>query len=57
MKFPTGKNDDDVDTASMIGRALDEAHPAVVTVKKTDPPRDRWARAFEDRGEESWKVA
>lgn len=57
LKFPTGKNDDDVDTASMIGRALDEAHPAVVTVKKTDPPRDRWARAFEDRGEESWKVA
>ncbi|MGX9694422.1 terminase large subunit domain-containing protein [Achromobacter anxifer] len=57
LKFPTGKNDDDVDTASMIGRALDEAHPAIVTVKKQEPPRDRWARAFEDRGEESWKVA
>ncbi len=41
LVFPAGKHDDDVDTASLIGRAIDQAHPAIVTtqVKK---PRDRW---------------
>lgn len=32
LSFPAGKHDDDVDTASMIGRALDQAHPAIVPV-------------------------
>lgn len=30
LMFPAGKHDDDVDTASLIGRALDEMHPAIV---------------------------
>ena len=30
LVFPAGKHDDDVDTAGMIGRALDQAHPAIV---------------------------
>jgi predicted phage terminase large subunit-like protein len=30
LVFPAGKHDDEVDTASMIGRALDMAHPAIV---------------------------
>ncbi|HEX8415237.1 MAG TPA: terminase family protein [Sphingomicrobium sp.] len=30
LMFPAGKHDDDVDTASLIGRALDDMHPAIV---------------------------
>lgn len=30
LSFPAGKHDDDVDTASLMGRALDMAHPAIV---------------------------
>jgi len=30
LAFPAGKHDDDVDTAGMIGRALDQAHPAII---------------------------
>jgi predicted phage terminase large subunit-like protein len=39
IRFPAGKHDDEVDTASLIGRALDEAHPATSTapVEKTKP--------------------
>jgi predicted phage terminase large subunit-like protein len=40
LAFPAGKHDDQVDTASLIGRAIDETHPAIVpavTVKR-DPP-------------------
>jgi predicted phage terminase large subunit-like protein len=40
LSFPAGKHDDEVDTASLIGRALDMAHPAVVrnAVKPNNPP-------------------
>ncbi len=56
LTFPAGKHDDDVDTASMIGRALDEAHPAIVAGAKTRPARrDAYT---DDEGEEgSWKTA
>jgi predicted phage terminase large subunit-like protein len=60
LAFPTGKNDDDVDTASMLGMALDEAHPAILPAKEQRPvERDRWNRAFNrhDEDDESWKVA
>lgn len=30
LQFPAGKHDDDVDVAGLIGRALDEAHPAIL---------------------------
>lgn len=55
LTFPAGKNDDDVDTASLIGRAIDMAHPAVAPVvhKPTNPP-DLWGRR-EDA--DSWKTA
>lgn len=36
LSFPAGKHDDDVDTASLIGRALDMAHPAVVAATVDD---------------------
>jgi predicted phage terminase large subunit-like protein len=29
VKFPAGRNDDDVDNGSLIGRALDMTHPAI----------------------------
>lgn len=60
LAFPAGKNDDDVDTASMLGMALDEAHPAILPAKEKRPvERDRWNRAFNrhDEDDESWKVA
>lgn len=37
LVFPAGKHDDDVDTASLIGRAIDQAHPAVL--RERDRPR------------------
>ena len=39
LSFPSGKHDDEVDVAGMIGRALDEAHPAIlkVVVKSGNP--------------------
>lgn len=56
LAFPAGKHDDDVDTASMIGRALDMAHPAILPVQEQSPnPPDLWGRPR--REDESWKVA
>lgn len=40
LVFPAGKHDDDVDTASMIGRAIDQAHPAIVAVQEKRQRRD-----------------
>ena len=45
LRFPAGKHDDDVDCASLIGRALDEAHPGVHTIPKPEEPVDRWKQA------------
>lgn len=58
IRFPAGKNDDDVDNASLIGRALDEAHPAIAAIKdQPKPKRDRWAEAFDRKEEANWKTA
>lgn len=59
IRFPAGKHDDDVDTASMIGRALDEAHPAIAPpVAEVRPKVDRWERAFNvNEDVDSWKTA
>lgn len=46
LTFPAGKHDDEVDVASLIGRALDMAHPAIVpTIVKPNEPTDRYHRA------------
>lgn len=37
VRFPAGKHDDDVDNASLIGRALDMAHPALVPPEQPKP--------------------
>lgn len=59
IRFPAGKNDDDVDCSSMIGRALDEAHPAIAqVVDRPRPKEDRWAKHFDqDEDGDSWKTA
>lgn len=59
LVFPAGKHDDDVDTASMIGLAIDQAHPAIVSVKpQKTGPGDRWSKALDKDGEEAgWKTA
>lgn len=55
LVFPAGKHDDEVDTASLIGRAIDQAHPAIVATAKSTKPRDRWG---DDEPEEaSWRTA
>lgn len=56
LVFPAGKHDDDVDTASLIGRAIDQAHPAIVKDVKDSSKRDRWDRVFEGKEESSWKT-
>jgi len=55
LVFPAGKNDDDVDTASLIGRAIDQAHPAIVKTEARKGPRDIWAPTREHPSD--WKVA
>lgn len=40
LVFPAGKHDDEVDVAGMIGRAIDQAHPAIVTAQKAKIKRD-----------------
>lgn len=58
LKFPAGKNDDEVDAASLIGRAIADAHPAVLPPQEVKRHIDRWDAAFNpDDGEENWKTA
>jgi predicted phage terminase large subunit-like protein len=47
LTFPAGKYDDDVDCSSLIGRALDQAHPALVPAAWDDEDDER------DRGRSS----
>lgn len=58
LVFPAGKHDDEVDTASLIGRAIDQAHPAIVQAAKQTGPRDRWSKALDRESEEgrNWKT-
>lgn len=57
--FPGAANDDEVDAASVIGRALAEAHPAIVPMAEPGKTGDRWERAFDrDDGDgENWKTS
>ncbi len=58
LVFPAGKNDDDVDTASLIGRAIDQAHPAIVTQLPEKKRGDRWAKLLDkaEQEESNWKT-
>jgi hypothetical protein len=54
IRFPGGKNDDEVDMGAIIGRAIDQAHPAITSPKVKPDPRDNWDDEDEPT---SWKVA
>jgi predicted phage terminase large subunit-like protein len=55
--FPGGAFDDEVDAASLMGRALDDAHPATAGGGETEgKTKDAWGDDSED-GEGSWKAA
>lgn len=59
LVFPAGKHDDDVDTASLIGRAVDQAHPAILKTpppKQTEPDDLRLWRGESERGGADWKT-
>lgn len=57
-KFPSGGKDF-TDAAGVLGRAIDQAHEAIIPVVPDVKPRDRWDKAFEDddEGGESWLTA
>lgn len=57
LKFPGGRNDDEVDAGAIMGRALADAHPAIS--QSTDKPkaRNRWEKAFGDNEDaDNWKT-
>jgi hypothetical protein len=55
--FPAGKHDDEVDTASLIGRAIDQAHPAIVRAQPAEKRGDRWDKALgRKEGGLNWKT-
>lgn len=55
VRFPGGRNDDEVDAAAVMGRAIADAHPAVTT---TPAPPPKAGRDYEKVQEaDSWKVA
>ncbi len=56
LHFPAGKNDDDVDCGSLVGRALDEMHPAIVSQPNVNPnPVDSFRRR--ERDDSDWRTA
>jgi predicted phage terminase large subunit-like protein len=55
LVFPAGKHDDEVDVASLMGRVLDQVHPAIVKPGGENRPRDMWATR--DAVTADWKVA
>ena len=59
LVFPAGKNDDDVDVAGLIGRVIDQAHPAMVATQPKPVRGDRWSRALDKQEGSggSWKIA
>jgi len=52
LVFPAGKHDDEVDTASMIGRAIDQAHPAIVRAMGDKQRRDGYWPA--EKADNDW---
>ena len=55
LVFPAGKHDDEVDTASLIGMVIDQAHPAIVSIKQAKQNRDGYW-PVSDESEDDWKV-
>jgi predicted phage terminase large subunit-like protein len=58
LTFPAGKHDDKVDVCALLGMALDQAHPAIASVKPERKKQDRWDRAFGTADiDDDWKTA
>lgn len=58
LNFPAGRVDDPVDMASLIGRAIDMAHPAILaTSDPTLQPKDTYSRLFDEPESTAWKTA
>lgn len=55
LKFPGGKNDDEIDAAGVIGRAIDQAHPALAVKPKPSEPADRY-REVKTTESKKWRV-
>lgn len=55
LTFPAGKYDDAVDTCSLMGMVIDQAHPGVVQPKPKPKVRDAWAD--EERESSDWKTS
>ncbi len=58
LTFPAGRNDDFIDAASLIGRAIDMAHPAIVPPKTERQQKfDYGTNDDDDDDGVSWKTA
>lgn len=55
LAFPTGKHDDEVDAAAHMGRALMDAHPAILQTAVVKPSLDVWGRPRSAEGD--WRAA
>ncbi|MEM8615483.1 MAG: terminase family protein [Pseudomonadota bacterium] len=57
LSFPAGKHDDAVDVFGLMGRVIDQAHPAFVEAEPKPVKQDRWRNAFNrNQGESDWKT-
>lgn len=54
LQFPGGQLNDAVDMAALMGMAIDQAHPAMVTKAAEPVKRDGWD---DERDVQNWKVA
>lgn len=53
VSFPAGKHDDGVDVCSLLGMAIDQAHPAILEKPPAEPKKDAWGRI--KRTPKGWK--
>lgn len=54
-RFPAGKHDDAVDVCALMATAIQEAHPAIVSLQQNrEAPKDAWGRI--KRGGSSWRT-
>ena len=56
LTFPAGKHDDAVDVCGMIGRALDSAHPAIVSRPEVRQKDFADYRSAQNTGDGSWRL-
>lgn len=58
LSFPAGKFDDAVDMASLMARAIDQAHPAIAaSINTAVQPKDSWSKVFDAPESKSWRTA